>query len=376
MGQLAKTLQSYYKRQGNRIIFLSGMTLNQLALEMWEKLGCREIDASVLSRVINGKRLFSLHQLRVFCQLLSLNKKQSELLNVSLQQDHIQKLGLELPLSAEFLDLVNLGAKQAYRLRISGAPHQLIEWLEAARALTLKTLRKTNSSKDRYKIKKTLSRIFVELNRTYAEIALPSEALKTLKASLKRQLNLAKEIKDKQSLGFTYANLGDAYYVDKKYKQSAFYFSKASELVNDPYWKLESLRAKAISLAYLKEEKEFKKTEKTIRKFINAGEFSDPITLCSTFEGIGRGKALLNSPEAHQVLAEGYQYCQKAVNKGKIIIFPQIQLARSNLFAARRLKINSQISTKFGEEALLLATTHGYTRHAQRIKHSLNLLLN
>lgn len=66
-------LKNYYFRKGNRILFSNGMTLNQLALCMWEKLGYREIDSSVLSKVINGNRHFSPKQLEVFADNLPVN---------------------------------------------------------------------------------------------------------------------------------------------------------------------------------------------------------------------------------------------------------------------------------------------------------------
>lgn len=58
MSNLAKKLQQYYTKKGNRIIFSNGLTLNQLALEMWERLDYQGIDVSVLSRVIGGRRFF------------------------------------------------------------------------------------------------------------------------------------------------------------------------------------------------------------------------------------------------------------------------------------------------------------------------------
>ncbi len=69
---LARLLQKYYQRQSNRIIFVNKMTLNQLALAMWERLGYQGVDASVLSRVINGERLLTPRQLEVFCEILKL----------------------------------------------------------------------------------------------------------------------------------------------------------------------------------------------------------------------------------------------------------------------------------------------------------------
>lgn len=81
---LSKELQKYYTRVGNRIIFSNGMTLNQLALEMWEKLGYKGVDASVLSRVLKGERLFTKEELKIFSAVLKLNYWEKNNLQLSL----------------------------------------------------------------------------------------------------------------------------------------------------------------------------------------------------------------------------------------------------------------------------------------------------
>lgn len=66
MTDSAKLLKNYYKKEGSKIIFRNGMNLNQLAMEMWEKMGYGGVDASVLSRVLKGERLFSSIQMASF----------------------------------------------------------------------------------------------------------------------------------------------------------------------------------------------------------------------------------------------------------------------------------------------------------------------
>lgn len=75
MGKLAVILQNYYKTKGNKIVFKNKLTLNGLSVLMWEALEYKEIDSSVLSRVIHGQRLFTYKQLKVFCKALSRAEK-------------------------------------------------------------------------------------------------------------------------------------------------------------------------------------------------------------------------------------------------------------------------------------------------------------
>lgn len=100
---LAAQLQKYYTREGNRIMFSNGMTLNRLAWEMWERLGYRQIDPSVISRVLKGERLFSPKQLGIFCEILGIRKTSRQILLNELLLD----LNLRFGLDTSYFDLGN-----------------------------------------------------------------------------------------------------------------------------------------------------------------------------------------------------------------------------------------------------------------------------
>lgn len=89
MSDLSEALQKYYSREGKRVLFRNNCSLNQLAMAMWEQLGFHQIDSSVLSRVLKGERLFTTPQLKVFCKLLTLSRKEEEYLFACLQQDFV-----------------------------------------------------------------------------------------------------------------------------------------------------------------------------------------------------------------------------------------------------------------------------------------------
>ena len=78
MSYLSEALKKYYLKQEGKVIFANKQTLNQLSFQMWEELNFSQIDSSVLSKVINGKRLFTSQQLKVFCKILNLNEKEEE----------------------------------------------------------------------------------------------------------------------------------------------------------------------------------------------------------------------------------------------------------------------------------------------------------
>lgn len=93
---LSQKIKSYYYKKGNRLIFTNGMTLNKLAMEMWEKLNESEIDSSVISRVIKGDRLFSFRQLSVFCTLLKIRQRERNTLFECLNRDILANKGVHL----------------------------------------------------------------------------------------------------------------------------------------------------------------------------------------------------------------------------------------------------------------------------------------
>lgn len=84
------------------------MNLSQLSLEMWEKLNYQGIDASVISRVLTGERLFTSEQLEIFCQINELPEKMKKILKKSLTLDLLGRFGLDVDRYDEFVDGQNL----------------------------------------------------------------------------------------------------------------------------------------------------------------------------------------------------------------------------------------------------------------------------
>jgi len=111
MGKFSQFLTKYYKKEVGKIVFENGLSLNQLSLEMWERLGCSQIDPSVLSRVMKGKRLFSFRQLRVFCDLLDIPQLDRNNLFKNLEEDYLNRCG-EFPEEAEHYILSEFINKQ------------------------------------------------------------------------------------------------------------------------------------------------------------------------------------------------------------------------------------------------------------------------
>ena len=71
------------------------MSLNKLALSVWERLGFKDIDASVISRFISGERLPTFGQQKVISEVLQLSSNSQDRLSEALLVDYHTRIGLE-----------------------------------------------------------------------------------------------------------------------------------------------------------------------------------------------------------------------------------------------------------------------------------------
>lgn len=60
---------------------------------MWEKLGYKDIDASVLSRFLSGERLLNLQQFKIFCLLLGIKETEERNLQINLNHEILNRFG-------------------------------------------------------------------------------------------------------------------------------------------------------------------------------------------------------------------------------------------------------------------------------------------
>lgn len=93
---LSEALKKYYQKQKGRIIFTDNSSLNELAEKLWEAGNFSGVDASILSKVLHGKRLFTPFQLNIFCQLLHIEQAEKEYLFYCLNKDYQFKDGIQL----------------------------------------------------------------------------------------------------------------------------------------------------------------------------------------------------------------------------------------------------------------------------------------
>ena len=373
---LAGKLKNYYSRQGNRVVFKNSMTLNQLAWEMWEKLGFHGVDASVLSKVLHSKRLFTPQQLEAFCYILNLGKAERNRLESALQQDILTRCGLkhnrDLKSSEITGEILEYLAEHTYKLRTKGNPREAIE--------VVSFLEKISKSLEEHypveweKNKKVFARALNERSRAWGEIASPKEVLSLILPDAERAINLGKKAKDQDVLAMAYMNIGGAEYVAKNWQRSANYLEKTFREV-DADTQIEFLRTLALNYAFLGKKARFKQVRKEAIKRIERKKFSNVFNVVSLLEALGRGLAVLNSPkEAFSTLDEAEKLCLKAERERGDAPFFESQIIRGKIFSLLH-------SPKIDKDRFIVLAKRGlggkfriYKRHQQQIKDSLQKL--
>lgn len=131
MGYLSEALKKYYKQEGKTLLFNKDISLSNLSLQMWENLGFHKVDASVLSRVLKGKRLFTPSQLQVFCHILAMPKSEEEFLFQCLSKDYFQRdnvtIDSHLVSENDLFDIFESLASHATKLFYKGESQQVIQ---------------------------------------------------------------------------------------------------------------------------------------------------------------------------------------------------------------------------------------------------------
>lgn len=382
-GYLSKELQRHYARIGNRILFSNGMTLNQLALEMWEILGFKEVDASVVSRVLKGKRTFSFNQLQVFCRALDLSASEEQKLKTALYRDLHERVGLENICNVAdkvFIGLVKENIAKIRELRGRDLMIMVDDWSTFL----------LESIKDRRKcmIDYPRDRMLLSL---YAEILLEKiYALQVIRPKHKsfwpivyysrKLINIGQELKDSRYICVANVHIGDIYYINHRYQSAIKHLEQGINLYSDEIREIfpwTPLRPLAISYAYLGNEAEFDCLKRKIIKDLPKFEFG---AQCLALEGLTKSEAILGrATEANSYLVSaGSKLSELEKENGSYRKIIEVLLVVGELTAIKHLRKNGSKNylEKIGKRGIQIAREHHYRRHELEIQNLLNAILN
>ncbi len=263
MSNLSQALMKYYSREGKRILFENGDSMNQLALSMWERLGFQQIDASVLSRVIKGERLFTAPQLRAFCSLLSLPRHDEEHLVTCLQQDYNSRLdlvvGTTLISSSLTQELIKSLTINAFEMFYQGNYDALEKKYDFIQQLASSY---STSNGDSGIINESLGLILYIKGRTIANGELSSHVISRIYPIFNQLIKISQISCSKVLYGYAYVLMSTAYYLAGGYSDSfskhKFYSTSiklakkaVDNLPEDDHESIFALRSMAASAYYI-----------------------------------------------------------------------------------------------------------------------------
>lgn len=332
-GTLSKALQKYYTREGNRIIFSNGMTLNQLAWEMWERLGYQGVDPSVLSRVLKAERLFTTKQFETFCETLDLSSLEKSQLKQALYRDLSAKFGIKEGFFEEgrryFIDLVEDNLNKIKQVREKDSLDLAAQWIGQIWERSIKELPKTRSFR-RNKLLNLLSQILIERKRTlfvtFKTDSLPQDFLE-LPVHL---IHIGEEIRNNEVLGVGYAALANILVHNRKYEDSIRANKIAIDLLGDETEKAVSLSRIGIAFAKLGKEKDYLNVKRNLNKQLRL--YSDD-TKCYVMQAMAQAEAYLGL----------FSVAEKSLSSGWDIYFQELAQSQSYVQTRRLQLIRSEI---------------------------------
>lgn len=287
MTNLSQALKKYYSKEGNKIVFKNKYSLNQLALEMWDRLGYQGIDASTLSRVINGHRIFTKEQVDVFCETLNLKIYEKRGLFEAQEQDYLKKLGFA-PHSTNqsIFDLINLLKISCDQFRYARERSHFVfvnDWSEIITTKIRQCLKKDMSFSIKNELLEILSSILYEKGFVSCSTLLPENNMLIIRPLFNEMLSISKECRSKKILIKAYDKLGFAYYALGNYsysREARKFYTKSLNLTNkalkiidtegiDDEFYLIFWRYMAMNNIYLSDKYLFNIADDKILKFLN-----------------------------------------------------------------------------------------------------------
>lgn len=377
MTNLAKALQKYYKREGSRVIFNNGQSLNQLALNMWELLDYQQIDASVISRVLKGERLFTSPQLKTFCKILDLSKTEEDYLFSCLTIDVTAKKNI---LSDTFLVNSSIGYEvikhlldSSFKMLYEGNTKEL-EKKSNLTATFIDTLQNSDKKSGKQELDELIALNLYLKGRVIDWLGLPQRVIKEVPVISNKLLQIAALHKNKAIYGYAHVLLANAYYLAAGYSYSknkfTFYLNAIKHgriaienLPDDDNEKLIALRTIAVSAIHLKDQETlmyvFKKAKEILYLQPHQNRLN-ALLLCAT---LGKGLALFHISDPFSL-------------KESAILYFKNDLTNAGVYEASDIKedIDALIFLETQDKAHILgkiqkgiaiADKHNFVRHKQ-----------
>jgi hypothetical protein len=383
---LSKELRRFYTRRGSRIVFSNKLTLNQFALSMWENAGCHGMDASALSRVLKGERLFTTDELYGFAALLHLGEKNINRLKIALSYDLNNRFGLDIDYiekSDESILSISEGIlRKARELKNKDLVIDADGLLDQASTELRRRIYTTLNERTRILLERVYAEYLIEKIYTLQVTKSREESFKPIIFLSNKIIHISEALKDPVYLYIAKAHLGDIHYINRSYRCSVKYLEEAMTYYDKRVLRLypwTPLRPLALSYAHLGNESEFDGVRDKILAILPTLRID---AQCLALEGIAKGEAILGKTawSENYFVKDYYAHSKLKSIGGSFEKLMRILIICGELESAQCLPVQERQSTnyieKIGKEGFRLAKKYGYKRHEKKINFLLNGLLN
>jgi hypothetical protein len=355
--------------------------LNQLAWEMWEKLEYKEIDPSVISRVLKGKRSFTNQQLKVFCTVMGLTGRDRQRILEIWQEELIDRFGLNEMFweikGKYFCELLRDHLRKVKSVRESGLGGLGAEWSEIMNQRICNEMGKFKDEETKRAVLRLWSQVLVEQERSLMDSAVADLLNVQLPRIYRKLMKIGNYLKDDDIIGYAYTVAANYHGNMKKPEKVLGYTLKAYPLLKvrngEKYGKLKDM---AISYAYLNKKEEVRRVRGEINKVRKRMDSSQ--IKCELYEGEARAEAILkNETASMESIEQGMEELKIVKEKGYKVL-RKIQLVRARLELAAKIKSGGGLNEieRMGKDAQEAASKYGYPRHEKQIADLLEVVLN
>jgi hypothetical protein len=372
-------LRGYYTRKGSRFIFANGMSLNKLAMEIWERLNFSDMDVSTLSRVLSGERIFTVDQLEVFCELLKIRGRKKEELLSALGNDVHKRYGFKVDLidkiRKEMTDFIDASLGHFSIVKRTAPFDTLKLWLDQLSFWTERSivLEKGTSRKKLFYLRAEILMNYVwffpcvtdDWDKNRIKVKMLSEKITETAKILKRT-----DLMEKSKV------------ILHQYKYFKGDFSgvlKIIESVNFDYmadreYEVDLLRAAMVSYANMGDENSYRAV---CRYAIKNKQFYTNDLKSKLYQGMSRAEATLkNYALSRKLLDKSWDYFFKSRKDSDFLTHRELQLANTEIeIALESGSKNKELYEKMGKEAISLSNYLNHSYYGKAMERNLKKLL-
>ncbi len=386
MTYLSEALKKYYCKEGNKLVFQNKYSLNQLALEMWERLDYSGMDPSVLSRVLSGERLFTEIQLEVFCQILGLPFQDVEALNQSLHNSMVSRYGRWFSfskLSLDTIDFIDSLLKTGQDFLENGKYHEANEVVSPVEDFLEKMLKNNTKTLLQAKICDQLSTVVYFKGKSVIAKSPAGRVLNDITLSVSKLKKLFSYFRNEQTEIRINSLLAHGNYIaggytnnserEHLYKDAVKYGHRAFiKLPYSNFDKLLVMRVVTISTIYLQDELNFMQIKDLMLKNLKLFPKDQFFYGSYLFNTISNGMLLFRMSKSNKVRELSKKYFSKTLRGGHMTELSDI---RSGLETYLRLGIKEDRIENKINRGLQIASEENYPRHFESIKKMASKLL-